>query len=292
MKKFVFLLLLALGLPLWAQETVPASAVFPLLGYPRDAAAAGMAGAGSASPSQLAFAAFGNPAAVVFSPQKGALGASYGLWNPAGASHFNGGLSLRMGPGFAVMGGVAYQMSPMQDYGYAPSDLVGALGVALKFGEHVGLGAAVRYVRQQLLEDYELSGFAFTGMLQFHAAAWDVAAGVANVGGQVEGASLPSSARLVAAWAPVFGDHGLRLALDGDYYFLGSLGVSAGAEYAFKDLAFARLGYRYATAGAPIPSHLAVGLGLKVFGFSLDLTYLAANSYIGSSLMAGLGYRF
>ena len=103
---------------------------------------------------------------------------------------------------------------------------------------------------------------------------------------------LPSSARLAASYELPVGPGTLAAALDADYYFSGKLGVSAGVHYGFKDLVFVRAGYRYATAGAAFPSHLALGLGVKWKGIGLDVSYLTANAQIGNSLCAGLSYRF
>ena len=193
----------------------------------------------------------------------------------------------------SVQGGVAWQQTPEQSYGYAPRDLVGALGFAVAFGGHWGLGVSARYVHQQLLPETSLAGMSFSVMGQYHAGGLDVAAGLANLGGKVGGAALPSSARLAAAYTlTLAGDHAFRLALDGDYFFLGGLGLSAGAEYGFRDLAFLRLGYRYASQGVTLPSHLAFGLGVKYWGVRLDVAYLTANPYMGSSLMAGLSFAF
>jgi hypothetical protein len=132
---------------------------------------------------------------------------------------------------------------------------------------------------------------------KFHLNGFNVAAGVANLGSGVTSAKgnvskLPSSARLAASYELPVGPGTLAAALDADYYFSGKLGVSAGVHYGFKDLVFVRAGYRYATAGAAFPSHLALGLGVKWKGVGLDVSYLTANAQIGNSLCAGLSYRF
>ena len=209
---------------------------------------------------------------------------------------------MRLGKGFALSAGVFSQTHSAQDFGskygsFTPRDLVIAFGAGASFGDYVSLGVSARLVQQSLMEDYKLSSTAITAMAQFHLNGFNVAAGVANLGSGVTSAKgnvskLPSSARLAASYELPVGPGTLAAALDADYYFSGKLGVSAGVHYGFKDLVFVRAGYRYATAGAAFPSHLALGLGVKWKGVGLDVSYLTANAQIGNSLCAGLSYRF
>ena len=292
------------GIGAAAQEQVPANSVFDFLTWPRSLQSVGMAGAGSSSASGSgAWAAFSNPAALPFAVGKLDAGLSYSRWAPSSqgtlSNNLGGGVAVRLGRSFVVNAGAVYQGHASQDFGqpygtYAPSDLVVGLGAAVRIGEYVGIGVSGRYVQQSLLSDFSLSGFAVTAMAQFHLGGLNAAAGVANIGGGVKSdsgnsSSLPTSARLAVSYAlPV----GLEAALDGDYYFSGKIGVSAGLQYAYRDRVFVRAGYRFATEGAPLPSHLALGLGGKVFGVTLDLAFLTLNKEIGNTLAVGLGYRF
>ncbi len=298
---------LLLSWSLGAQESVPANEVFEFLSFPRGAARTGMAGAGSTLLSESsALATFDNPAVLAFALKHVDVAAVYSRWAPGStntlSSNIGGGASVRLGKGFALSAGVFSQTHSAQDFGseygsFTPRDLVIAFGAGASFGDYVSLGVSARLVQQSLMEDYKLSSTAITAMVQFHLNGFNVAAGVANLGSGVTSAKgnvskLPSSARLAASYELPVGPGTLAAALDADYYFSGKLGVSAGVHYGFKDLVFVRAGYRYATAGAAFPSHLALGLGVKWKGVGLDVSYLTANAQIGNSLCAGLSYRF
>ena len=78
------------------------------------------------------------------------------------------------------------------------------------------------------------------------------------------------------------------IALVGESAMAGAIG----AEYAFNDLLFLRVGYRVAGESAVIPSHLALGLGLQFQGFRADVSYLAASPILGNTLTIGIAFRF
>ena len=287
-----------------AQENVPVSEALQLLSQPRSADVSGMAGAGSASvASSAAMAVFDNPARLVFAPRRMDAAVSYNLWAPGNdatkVSYMGGGVAVKLGKGFAVGAGALYGARPSLDFGgsygtYAPSDLMVAGGVSVAFTRSLSLGASVRFAQQQLMPDYKISSVAFSAMLQYRLKALNVAAGVQNLGGGVKSESgnsspLPASAHAAVSYQLPFG---LGAALDADYYFSGKVGVSAGLRYTFRELLYVRAGYRFASKGAALPSHLALGLGARWKGIGLDVTYITANKIIGNSLAVSLGYRF
>ncbi|MBR5403468.1 MAG: hypothetical protein IK113_04525 [Bacteroidales bacterium] len=302
-RAFLFFSTLLIWVGSAAQEVVPANTVFDILARPVALESAGMAGAGSAVSSfSGAFASFSNPAVLPFAVKKMDAAVSYGLWAPAFSlskgNNFSGAVAFRASESFVLNAGAAFQLHPEQDFGtygkYSPKDLMVSLGAALSIGEYVSVAVSGRLVNQSFLADYSISGVAFTGMAQFHKDGLDIAAGVANFGPGVKAedgsvSALPASARLAASYALPFG---LGFAADADYYFSGKFGVSGGAYYSFKDMVFARVGYRFATEGAPLPSHLSVGIGGRFRGFTLDIAYLTLNPQIGNSLSVALGYRF
>ena len=62
-------------------------------------------------------------------------------------------------------------------------------------------------------------------------------------------------------------------------------------------MVFARLGFRYGSAKqqfnvAPVPTHLAFGLGGKFYGVRLDVAYQLLFAGQGGILSAGLAYSF
>lgn len=298
---------LSLSLPVKAQEQLPANEVFDFLSFTRGVAQMGMAGAGKTLLSEsAALAAFDNPAVLPFALHRVDASLLYSRWAPAQpntlSNHLGGGVSVRLGKGLALSAAAIHQAHAEVDFGqengkFSPKDLIIALGAGVSFGEHVSLGVSARLVQQQVMADYKLSSTAVTAMLQYRAKALNVAAGLANLGAGVKSenggvSSLPASARVAASYGLQNGVSTVTFALDADYYFSGKFGVSAGAVYGFKDVFFARAGYRYATAGTAYPSHLALGLGVKWKGLGLDVSYLTANAQIGNSLCAGLSYRF
>jgi len=288
---------LLLSWSLKAQESVPANEVFEFLSFPRGVAQMGMAGAGSTLLNEsTAMAAFGNPAVLPLALGRVDAAVQYGRWAPAQeytlSNNLGGGVSVRLGKGFAVSASVISQA-----HAISLNDLIFAVGAGVSLGEHLSVGVSARMVQQTILEDTKLSSTAFTAMLQYHKAGLNVAAGVANLGSGVKSesgvtSSLPSSARLAGSYELPAGPGVLTCALDADYFFSGKLGISAGVVYGFNELIFVRAGYRYASTGCAFPSHLALGLGAKWKGFGLDVSYITANKQVGNSICIGASYGF
>ena len=291
---------LMLSLAAKAQESVPANEALGFLGIPRNEVQAGMAGAGSALTSgSAALSAFDNPAVLPLAVGKADATVIYShtLSNNAG-----GGAAVRFGKGFAVSAAVLDQIHPRTDFGgsydtFSPNDLVAGLGAGFSFARRFSIGLSVRYASEKLMADYTLSSVAFTAMAQYHLRGLNVAAGVANIGAGVKSESgntspLPASARIAASYEFGLGPGTLGAALDGDYYFSGKFGISAGLQYGFRDMIYARAGYRFASQGAVFPSHLALGLGFRWKMLQLDVHYITANAQIANSFGAAVGVRF
>ena len=293
-------MVLSLSWTVKAQESIPANEAFDFLGFPRSVALSGMAGAGSAmTSSPAALSAFGNPAVLPVAVGKVDAGVIY---SHTRSNNVGVGVAVRLGKGFAISAAVVDQLHPMTDFGgsygsFAPNDLIVAGGAGISFAGHFSLGLSVKYVQQKLMADYSLSSVALTAMAQYRLAGLNVAAGVANFGAAVKSESgqespLPASARLAVSYELALGPGTLGAAVDGDYYFAGKFGVSAGIQYGLWNMIYARAGYRYASQGAVYPSHLALGLGFSWKWLCLDVYYLTANAQIGNSLGAGLSIRF
>ena len=289
-----------------AQESVPSNAVFEFLTLPRSVARMGMAGAGSTlSGEGAALAVFDNPSSLPFATAKRVDAAvSYGRWAPASQNTLSndivGGVAVRLGRHFVVSAGLVQQMRPSLDLGgtsFAPWERIIAAGAGVSFSDHLSLGLSARFVKQAIMADYQLSGSALTALMQYRLGGFAVAAGAANLGSGVKSESgnaspLPSSARLAASYELAAGPGALGLALDADYYFAGQFGISAGASYGLWDTLYLRAAYRYASTGAAFPSHLALGLGGRWKGFSLDLSFITANAQVGNSLGVSISYRY
>ena len=298
------LLLAALSLGAYAQEN-PGAEAMGLLSLHRGAARSAMAGAGSASvSSSAAFGAFDNPAALPFTTRIVDAAASYGMWAPGSAvaksDNISLGVTAKPWKALALSVAAVNQAHPAQNFGddtYKPLDGLISAGAGVAFGKHVGIGASFIYAHQRLMPDYSLSAYAFHIAAQYHAKNIDVTAAVRNIGPAIKSEkeneyALPSSARLGATYNGNVGKSNIEASLDMDVYFSGKFTAAAGVQYCYDNLLYARAGYRFAAQGAPLPSHLALGIGVKWKGFCLDAAYITANDIIGNSFAISIGYRY
>jgi len=135
-------------------------------------------------------------------------------------------------------------------------------------------------------------------MAEYSGKSTHAALGVLRLGGKIvsDGGSeysLPTSVRLAADQSFSFGgDTGITLAVDGDYFLSGNYSVAAGARLVIAGMAFLRAGYRYSSDNAVIPTHLALGGGVRLFGSTLDIAYIVSGTTLSGTLAAGLGVRF
>lgn len=274
----------------------------------RNPATLGLAGAGYASFSGgTALSAFGNPALIPLASHKYSVGGAFGM-APSGDSRsmvYTGGASARLGGigvSAAYLGG-SYPQIPLYSEGggasgsFTPRDMMIGLGLSFAIGDNISFGAVGRYATSALDGKTTLSSISTDIMAVYRRDALSVSAGVLGLGPKVESVSnrsypLPSSARIAAAYNLSLGDFSTEFMADADYFFSGNAAVAAGVQGGYKDMAFVRAGYRYASSkgefsAAPVPSMFTVGAGVKVLGITFDAAYV-----VGGAVMAGLGYRF
>lgn len=265
----------------------------------RDPVLAGTAGASVASTGTMAWSAFHNAAVIPFVASEFDAAVSYQFWSPqmAKASHVNAGLAYRFKGKAGLSLGFAYQGGEKFD-DFVPKDLLACVGFGIGLGDKFSLGVNARFASQMLAQDISFTGFSGDVSLLFHAAdALNLLAGVGTLGTSVvssSGTKFPQ---------PAFGQLGVdytfalgkEMALKADacaeYYFSGSFAAAAGLQFDWTFLS-ARAGYRFATEGCVLPSHLALGLGARFGGFRVDVSYLTASTSLGNTLTAGLGYSF
>ena len=305
MKRVVLSLILALGFGIaaGAQEQ---SMVFTRI--PADPALAGTAGASAASSESVNWAAFGNSAAMAFHNGRFGVSADYSQWahSALGSDRMAIASFISLGPRFklslaALYGmGASYEM--IDDRGvstgeFQMSDMMGAVGISLLLAPQLSVGVNARYAMQQLDRSGGPSSVMADAYLMYKLGAVQLSAGAMSLGPGTKdeaGASFgaPASGNL-AAWAefPV-SVHSFGVGLDSDVFFNGGVSVSAGAEYSFNKMLFARAGYHFATDKAPIPSYASAGLGVKIAGVTLDAAYFLGSSTVGGSLNLALGCRF
>ena len=292
MKKIFFttILFAVLGINAAAQEM---GAAMPFVSIDRNPATSAMAGTQATS-------ALFNPAAVPFS--NGDVVFSFQNWTPGKEKHFNLLAALPCSKSFGLYAIGAYQAGQAYtiytDAGkakgsFTPSDILAGLGMGIAFSEHLSMGIKGAFVMQALAEDAKYNAFYADAFLLYHSAKVNASAGISAIGSKVKSGdaayTLPTVIKAGADYTPI---EGLKLALDADYYLSLGFAASIGAEYAYKDMIFARAGYHIGTGKTPIPSHLGLGAGFKWKGIHLDVSFLTASQTLGNTLNIGLGYSF
>jgi len=276
---------------------------------PNDPVTMSMAGAGSASSSNISMSAFGNAAAMGFYDGKLDAQASFGKWAPNGSmsSRSSLGVATRLGKvfSFSVAGvyGAGQEYDLIDDYGvpsgtFKTSDMMVGAGIGIAATPHFGIGLNFRYGVEKLYEDTSLRAIMVDASLMYHNKGLNVTAGVRSLGPKIidqtdKQFDLPYAANVAAYYAlNIAEDNVLGIGLDGNYFLNGGISGAAGMQYSWKDIIFARAGYHYGTTSAPIPSYLGIGLGVKYFGVSMNVSYLTLNEAIGNTVAVSLGYSF
>lgn len=296
LKSILWAVAVCLPLSLNAQEAM--NAALPFTRIDRNPRTSAFAGAGVASTNASAWGAFNNAAQLSYLEGLGDVALGFQLWQPSNdadkTTNFGGGATFRFGNFGVALAGVYDKCEPFA--GYNPSDLLISLGVSYNILEVVSVGLNARYASQNLAQNAKVSGFsADLSLIGRITPELSAAVTVGNIGPKVKGSTdsygQPSYARLGVAWK-TFGAHQVQLLLDGEYNFGAAAAVSAGAEYNYNRIVYARVGYRYAGEKALIPSHLGAGIGLKIYGFRLDASYITASEILGNTVNIGLGYSF
>lgn len=277
-------------------------------------AAVGLAGVTSASTSLgMAYSVFGNPAAQPLSDRKMDFAVAYRNVSAGTGKSINNitaGAGFKFGK-FGISAGYHMEMFPpvagasegggnMADI--SSSAMLFGLGLSYGIGDHLGLGANVRFGLHQLDKSTTLSAVNFDVMALYNIGGFNVTAGVVGLGPAVKSVSnstyaLPASARVGADYGLPLGALSLEAMAGFDYYFSGNIGAGVAAQLGYSDMAFLRLGFRYGSVkenfnAAPVPTHLSVGVGGKFFGVRLDVAYQLLLAGQGGVLSAGLAYSF
>ena len=265
-----------------------------------DPAISGMAGAGVALPSLSPVD--NNLAAAALGSEKLQAAASYTLWQPQIGSFglVNVAASYRVIPKLVVALSVKDFMSPSYDItqangmaggSFKPMDLSIAAGAAYQITGALSAGVAVKYLSSSLGEGMKGSAVAANVSAKYAAGGLQVGLALNNLGGKIsyggDSYALPMEAKAGAAYTVA----GFTASLEADYVFNAGLMAALGVEYGFKDMVFVRAGYEYGK-GQVIPSHASLGLGLKLSGFHLDVSFLTASKTLGNTLAVGVGYAF
>ena len=278
----------------------------PMTAVETDAASLGTAGASLTDTKSVAYAAFGNPAAVTFSEIKMDAAAGYTMWGPTGAGIINaaGAYNLDGKLGFAA--GFQYGMNKPYDIidgsgavkgSFTPSDMRLNAGFSYRFLSNVSAGVNLGYASSTLAEGYSYGAVEADVYAMAEFSDLSVVLGVTNLGTGVTSAtvakfSLPAAVALGAGYNMEFAQkHTIDLRADVDYYLQDGVAAAFGAEYLFDKMVAVRAGYRYGGQSV-MPSFVSVGAGVKYSGIRLDVAYLAGSSAMANTLALSLGYSF
>ena len=177
---------------------------------------------------------------------------------------------------------------------FTPRSMAIGGGISYKIVPAVALGASVRYLSDKLTDKKSYSAIGADVMLSGKFGSFSYAAGVTNLGSKVKGTGeqawpIPAAATLAGKYTFEKDVHLIEAALQADWFFKGGIRAGAGAQYTFKDMVSARLGYSYGGKSV-LPSCFTVGAGFKFKGFTIDGAFLIGD--VTGTLMASLGYRF
>lgn len=270
---------------------------------PHNPARAGEGGVRLTGTTSTAWGAFDNIAAAPFSAATLSAKAGYQIWAPSldgGDKYLDFGAAFRTGRlafGLAVASGSSEPYTEYRDGGFAgttftPKDMTVGVGAAYGISDSFGIGLSAKFLSNSLSSSAAYKAFCVDIMGYGSIGPVRLGGGLRNLGGKVKSYSGTAFSLPAAASLGVGYDHacGFGAALDADLYFSGGgAAVSAGAHYCWRDMLTVRAGYHL---GAVLPSYASVGLGVKLFGVSIDAAYLLASDTLGGSLLVGLGYSF
>ena len=250
----------------------------------------------------------GNPAMMTLGPGRVGAALSYTNWMPAYGPDRIGNLRLAYNSGkFAAGLAAGYGISPAYDLvsdsgvntgNFSPAELSVRLGLSWRIIDRLALGVGFRYSSEKLAPNATVSTMGFSLFTSYIGDVVNASVGLQDLGPKIKsstGASYSLASSVLASASVKALDTnscGLNIDACARYYFSKALGAAAGAEFSFKDMVFARLGYNFASDNAPLASFASAGLGISLFGATLDLSYLFASPTISGTLLAGLSYRF
>lgn len=219
---------------------------------------------------------------------------SYGIWAPQNSNNklmgFNAGmnfgkiLSARIKAAHISdrVSGTLYNEYGAPVGEYKGADLKLEAGVGAKILPFLAADINVRILNSKPSPSLSSNAFTADANVVYRKDFWSALLGIRNLG------ALPSYSTVGVGYCSQL----LKAEAEFDYYFSGELAASLGGELNIKNLAFLRAGYRYAGKSAPLPSFASAGLGLKLFGASLEGSYIFASPTLGGTIMFSLGFEF
>ncbi|MBQ7709973.1 MAG: PorV/PorQ family protein [Bacteroidales bacterium] len=266
-----------------------------------DAASSGIAGASIAMPGS-AYAPDLNMAAAALSAKKMDAAAGYTLWSPSfgknglvsASGYFKATDKLAIGADWKHFSIPAYQIVSAEGRitgSYTPKEFAVGLGASYQIIPGLAAGVHLKFVSSVMADNAKGSAFGADISLQYQLNGLRAGVALDNLGSKVKYGSnayaMPMRVRAGASYSIV----GVTATAEAQLVS-GSFMAALGAQYAFKDMLFVRAGYHLGTGKAPIPSHLALGLGAKFAGVHLDVSYWTASETLANTLAFTLGYTF
>lgn len=291
-----------------AMPMVASAQALPFTAVNHNPVSLGMAGASSADLSSSVSSAFADPASAGFYTGKAELQIADVIWQPStvkvNVAYLSG--VYKVGKNVAVSAGFSYgihqeyevvNQSGVSTGTFKPSDMHVSAGFAWRFLPFLSLGANVGYASSKLAAGSSYGTVVMDAALMARLGGFRVSLGLSDLGGKVASASgkkfsLPTSVALGVGYDLSFAEkHCLNFNVDADYYLDGAFAAGGGMTYSYGDMAFVRAGYHYG-ADSVIPSFASVGVGVKVVGITVDLSYLIGNSPMANTIGVSLGYAF
>lgn len=281
-------------------DTSAGTTVFYFLKMPVSASHASLAGISSFNSSS----ASQNPAIIPFT-HKASLAASYAshfedtayatlsFTKPIGLSGINvtyGGLDYGDMDRYIELPGGDYEKKGS----FGARDNFISFSYAREIFDYVSIGGGIKYIMQKI-DDSGISGFAltFSGMYMPEAD-WYFSGGFDNVGPEVEGYKLPSSAYVnFTSYAEEFFAYALELKA----YLDETAWLKIAGEYNYSNMIFFRGGYSLPltnsdeTLGKWYERNLSLGFGFEYDFIAIDYAWLPYGE-LGSSNMITLQINF
>lgn len=275
-----------------------------------DARVMGMANTGVVA-NATAYSIWNNGASALFSDKKMEVSAGYTSWQPdySGNTLISAAGYGKVSERINIVAGVKYfthkDYDIIDDSGnsngtFKPKEFAVGVGLGLKIIPILSASINVNYISSDMGTPKKGNAVAADLGLMLKLKYINVGLTAANIGskvdyGGIDKYKLPANIKLGVGTS--LGDevNKVNLQLQGCMTLQEStFALSVGGEYIFKGILSARAGYHYGDEKKYIPSYASVGLGVNLFGFSINGSYLIAgsDSPIKNSLMATLAWGF
>lgn len=307
MRKSLICVVLFIGTMLFTQKAQ--SQVIQFLNVNPDATAMGLSGISSPIKAN-AFAFWNNSAATVFSENRVEVGVSYGKWQPNTSDNSTiavgayGRITKFMAITAAYRNFTHNSYNIMDENGidrgkYTPNEYSAGVGLAFKILPFLSAAANVNYISSKIGVNEKADATIFDLSAQMLLKDLSIGVTANNLGSKISynsgtKYSLPSNVKLGAAYALAINDKNIitPMAQVGSLIDNFSLFAEGGAEYSYKNIAFARAAYHYGDEEKYMPSFISFGLGAKYCGFGLNVAYQMASSNIKNSFLISLSWGF